>query len=84
MIDYILTSEHVTKNITSIIIDEEGLLRVKGKKDTDHNTIVMNMKINSPRNPEYMEKWKPTIRLDFPRISSAVLRIVSFTNTVET
>ena len=58
MIDYIMMSAPITKNISSTIIDEEGAHRVKSKKESDHNTILVNLKINDARKPEYIEKWK--------------------------
>ena len=51
-------SAPITKNISSTIIDEEGAHRVKSKKESDHNTILVNLKINDARKPEYIEKWK--------------------------
>ena len=41
-----------------ITVDEEGNLRIKGKNETDHNTILMSIKINDPRRPSFQEKWK--------------------------
>ena len=41
-------------------IDEEGLLKVKGQKDTDHNTIVVSLrmdKVNRPK-PEKKTNWR--------------------------
>ena len=58
MIDYIMMSAPITKNISSTIIDEEGAHRVRSKKESDHNTILVNLKINDARKPEYIEKWK--------------------------
>ena len=58
MIDYIMMSAPITKNISSTMIDEEGAHRVKSKKKSDHNTILVNLKINDTRKPEFIEKWK--------------------------
>ena len=58
MIDYIMTTASVAKNTSSTIIDEDGAHRVKSKKDSDHNTILISLRINEPRKPEYLEKWK--------------------------
>ena len=58
VIDYILTTPSVTRNIHTIIVDEEGNLRIKGKNETDHNTITVSLRINDPRIPTYQEKWK--------------------------
>ena len=43
--------------ITTVIVDEEGHLRIKGKNETDHNTLLMTMKINDTRKPKYIKKW---------------------------
>ena len=40
------------------MIDEEGHIRVKGKHEMDHNTILMSLRINDPREPTYRESWK--------------------------
>ena len=58
MIDYILTTNPIATNISSLIIDEEGQHRVKSKKESDHNTILANVKINEPRRAEFIVKWK--------------------------
>ena len=52
-IDLILANGTVEKWITEMTIDEDGLLKVKGKKETDHNTI--SVKINI----ENVEKVRP-------------------------
>ena len=57
VIDYILTTEQIARNIQSVIVDEEGNLRIRGKNETDHNTIVMSIRINDPRKPTSREKW---------------------------
>ena len=55
--DYILVSKNIMNNISLIMVDEIGSLRIKGKKETDHNTITLDMKINDRRKTTYMEKW---------------------------
>ena len=40
-----------------MIVDEEGHLRVRGKNETDHNTLLMTLKINDTRKPTYINKW---------------------------
>ena len=57
VIDYILTTDQIASNIQTIIVDEEGILRIKGKNETDHNTIMMSLKINDARKPTFEEKW---------------------------
>ena len=58
VIDYIITTEAKERNTTSLTIDEEGTLRIKGKKESDHNTILMAIKVNNPRKREYITNWK--------------------------
>ena len=54
LLDYIITTEAIERNTTSLIIDEEGTLRIKGKKESDHNTILMAIKVNNPRKRQYI------------------------------
>ena len=44
-IDFIVVSENVEKWINKIVIDEDGLSTIKGKKETDHNTIISTLSI---------------------------------------
>ena len=45
-IDFIVVSENVEKWVKKIIIDEDGLTRIKGKKESDHNTITSTLSID--------------------------------------
>ena len=42
-IDFVVVNEVVEKWIEKINIDEEGLLRMKGRNETDHDTITVDM-----------------------------------------
>ena len=44
-IDYVITNDTVEKWIEEMIIDEDGLFKIKGKKATDHNTISIRIDI---------------------------------------
>ena len=68
-IDFVIVSNTVERWIKEMIIDEEGLLKIKGKKETDHNTISLKIDIENTKKvkpvknvgwninaPE--EKWK--------------------------
>ena len=46
-IDFVVAENRVEELIQSMSIDEEGLLKIQGKKFTDHNTIVVNIEINN-------------------------------------
>ena len=52
-----MVSDNIADTTTSIMVDEEGTLRVKGKNETDHNTISINIKVNKPRKPIFRENW---------------------------
>ena len=58
VIDYLLISESSEKYTTDISMDTEGHLRLKGKNETDHNTISMNLRIDTPRMATYREHYK--------------------------
>ena len=57
VIDYILISEDLKKQIKEITIDEEGTYRLKGKKDSDHNTIMLTLRTHTSRLVEKVTKW---------------------------
>ena len=52
-IDFVVTDSEIIKWIKSMKIDEDGLLKISGKNDTDHNTIVVDLTISK------FEKTKP-------------------------
>ena len=52
-IDYVLTTEGTEPSIINITIDEEGLYKIKGKNETDHNSIIVNI------NVKQLDKQKP-------------------------
>ena len=40
-IDIVISTPQIEKNLSSMLIDEDGLFKIKGKKETDHNTIIV-------------------------------------------
>ncbi len=58
VIDYILATKQIQSLVLNTNIDETGSLRIRGKKETDHNTITMEMKINAPREKNTTTRWK--------------------------
>ena len=42
-IDYFLVSQNLWETIKEMEIDEEEIHKLKGKKPTDHNTIIVNI-----------------------------------------
>ena len=51
-IDFVLTSERAEPWVKSVLIDEDGLFKVKGKNESDHNTIVIELNINGTYYPK--------------------------------
>ena len=82
MIEYIMATASIAKNVSSTIIDEDGAHRVKSKKDSDHNTILISLRINEPRKPEYIKKmetrkqgWVETVQcIFFAKLSENLTR----------
>ena len=62
-IDLILCNNSVTKCIKEIIIDEEGMYKISGSKDTDHNTITIKMDLSHIKNSKTIT---PTWRINAP------------------
>ena len=50
VIDYIMVSPRIMSGINTVIVDEEGHLGIKGKNETDHNTLLMTMKTTTQEN----------------------------------
>ena len=46
VIDYILVSKEYVRSIEKITVDEMGIYRIKGKVDSDHNTITTTITSN--------------------------------------
>ena len=46
-IDFVLANEQVAKWLNEIKTDEDGMIRVKGKNETDHNTVTINIEIDN-------------------------------------
>ena len=49
VIDYIIVSPRILTGITNVVVDEEGHQRIKRKSETDHDTLLMTIKINNTR-----------------------------------
>ena len=58
VIDYIIIRKIDEINITENIVDEEGTLRIKGNKETDHNTMTISFKCPLSKTTRVIKKWK--------------------------
>ena len=45
-IDYIITSKSIEEWIENMVIDEEGTAKIRGKTESDHNTIIIDLKVS--------------------------------------
>ena len=76
VVDYILTTKCITNNITAMVIDEEEAFKIKTKDETptDHNTIIMNIKINNPRRKTFTERWKTNNKEGWEKFNTELQR----------
>ena len=56
-IDFVIASAEASSWLDEMLIDEEGLMKISGKTDTDHNTILININLNR------VDKSKPKNRV---------------------
>ncbi len=68
MIDYILTDKHTAKRVEEVIIDEAGTHRLKGTNETDHNTILVTIEIETHRKNEKITTWNKVYRTTMGKI----------------
>ena len=57
VIDYALASPNIIPDVKKIEIDEEGLRRPKGKNETDHNTILIEIDTKTRKSRKSITKW---------------------------
>ncbi len=57
-IDYIMVSEELVDKIQQVNIDEIGTLRIKGRKESDHNTITAKLTINIEMKEKKITKYR--------------------------
>ena len=57
-IDFIVATENVEKCIEKVLIDEDGLALIKGKKNSDHNTIISTLSVGSVDKPRVVKRSK--------------------------
>ena len=48
----------IAKLVTSIEVDEDGLYRMKGKTESDHNTIITKIKLDIKTENTQIKKWR--------------------------
>ena len=58
VLDYIITARTNKSTIKEIKTDEERTLILKGKKESDHNTIVTKLDIKAEKTERKVKRWK--------------------------
>ena len=58
IIDYILISKNLASQLKEIQIDEIGSHRIKGNKESDHNTILLSLGTEITREQKMTTRWK--------------------------
>ena len=59
VIDYVLTTPILTGQTKNLNIDEEGTLRMQGRKESDHNTITYEVTGKIRKNVKRKWIWRP-------------------------
>ena len=57
IIDYILMTPGIAKQVTEVRVDEQGIYRLQGKTKTDHNTIIVEINLNIKPEIKKVKKW---------------------------
>lgn len=59
-IDFVVTSHEIKDQIEKMMIDEDGLHRLTGNKESDHNTIIIDINVNNIEinKPEKVTTWR--------------------------
>ena len=58
IIDYMIIRKSDEEQISENIIDEVGAMRIKGSKETDHNTLMLSFKCPLAKSSRVVKKWK--------------------------
>ena len=66
-IDFVVSTKEISRSLISMEIDEEGIYKIRGNKNTDHNTIIINIEINKIDKPRAIKHI--TWRLNAPESS---------------
>ena len=57
-IDFVLTTQAAEKWVKKMLIDEDGVHRITNKNDSDHNTIIIDLRVNKPiKQTEVKSDW---------------------------
>ena len=57
IIDYILVSEEAERRTMEIYVDEDGLMKIQGKHQSDHNPIMITLDYSTKKGEEKITRW---------------------------
>ena len=61
-IDFVLANRNMSSLVTKILIDEDRIYKIKGKHETDHNTICIDMNIGKLDKQKVVKKTEWNLR----------------------
>ena len=77
IIDYILTTKPITKNVTQNIVDEKGTYRISGKVESDHNTMLISVKTNIKKEKEKITRLKLNNKEGWKQYNTQINEIIN-------
>ena len=75
VIDYIIIRKSEERSITENIVDENGTLRLRGEKESDHNTLALTMKWETPTETKSIKRWNINNKEGWVKFNQAVQKM---------
>ena len=82
-IDFVVANPVMSALVTKMLIDEEGIYKIKGKHETDHNTICLDINMNTIDKVKVIKKTDWNLRASNEKWASFGEELVQRTNTAE-
>ena len=61
-IDFVIANQEMAALVTEMLIDEDGIYKIKGRNETDHNTICVELNINAMEREKVVKKTDWNLR----------------------
>ena len=75
VIDYIIIRKSEEGSTTENIVDENGTLRLRGEKESDHNTLALTMKWDTPTETKSIKRWNINNKEGWVKFNQAVQKM---------
>ena len=82
-IDFVVANPVMSALVTKMLIDEEGIYKIKGKHETDHNTICLDINMNNIDKVKVIKKTDWNLRASNEKWASFGEELVQRTKTAE-